>query len=482
MTELTDELKQEIEKELARRKFLNFVQWTWDYSNPYIVGHHTKIICSTIDQAIENYKNGISTFVIISVAFRHGKSELVGRRLPVFFLSHFPEREVIYVTHTADKAYEFSKDSRQLIEHNEKFKELFPDIKTAGDARNVKTWRLSNGKGKSQYFGFKSGISGSGASIVIIDDFFKNREDAESEKIQKKVKKEFSSGIMTRLADPSIVFLIGTRWNLNDLIQFCIDESKKNPKFPQLEFGKNLITMPGISDQYPSGYLFPERFSPAWYEQQMATLVTDYERASLMQCDPILDGGNLLKIENVKKIDLKEVPECRKIIVIDLASSSDTKKDQDPDYTVAMYGCMVYRNGVEHMYIIDMMRIRETAPKRNKKLLQFINRYHCSIYVEAIAGYKDTYETIKSLLYGKRVVNKISAEVMSKDKQSRAEPLEPIFDAGNFYVVKNNWNDELLKECGAWDSGKHDDQIDCLSMIYHVQKRKPVVRDEHLIY
>ena len=478
---MIDDIKQEIRKELARRKALDFIKYTWDNKRkPYKVGYHTKVICSQIDKAIENYRNGISTFIIVSIAFRHGKTEIVGRKLPVFFLSLFPHEEVIYVTHTAEAAQEVSKDSRYIIEHNEKYRELFPDIKTAHDSRNMISWRLDNNIGKSQYFGFQTGIAGRGGTLTIIDDFFKTRKAADSPVEQKSVIDEFTSGIMTRRPDPSIVFLIGTRWNQNDLIAFCIEEMKNNPKFPLKP--ENIITMPGVSDEYPSGYLFPERFSPSWYEEQKATLVSEYNYASLMQCDPILKGGNLLKVENVDKINLEEVPNGRKMIAIDLASSTETIKNRDPDYTVCLYGMLIYVNGVEHMYIIDMLRIRKTAPERNRAIIRFIRKYQCQVYVEAIAGYKDTYETLKDILQGVRVVNKVTSDIMAKDKNARAEPLEPIFDAGNIHIVKASWNAEYLHEVGAWDSGAHDDIIDCKSIIYHVQKRKPYVRDENYIY
>ena len=82
--------EKELQKELARKDHLEFIKYTWDYVAPYLVGYHTKLICNRIDEVIEKFRNGESSFTIISIPYRHGKTEAVGRTLPPHFLAEFP--------------------------------------------------------------------------------------------------------------------------------------------------------------------------------------------------------------------------------------------------------------------------------------------------------------------------------------------------------------------------------------------------------
>lgn len=67
-----------VRQELARRKHLRFMQYCWQkVTEPLIVGIHTKEICRLIDKAMDDLEQDKSTFLIIKVPFRHGKSEMI---------------------------------------------------------------------------------------------------------------------------------------------------------------------------------------------------------------------------------------------------------------------------------------------------------------------------------------------------------------------------------------------------------------------
>ena len=89
---------------------LNFMMYTWtNRAEPFTVGFHTQRICAAIDYAIERYRQGISTGWVITVPFRHGKSEILSRKLPAHFLGLFPDSKVILCGHTQALTEGFSK-------------------------------------------------------------------------------------------------------------------------------------------------------------------------------------------------------------------------------------------------------------------------------------------------------------------------------------------------------------------------------------
>ena len=65
--------EKELQKELARKDHLEFIKYTWECTAPYLVGYHIKLICNRIDDVIEKFRNGESSFTIISIPYRHGK-------------------------------------------------------------------------------------------------------------------------------------------------------------------------------------------------------------------------------------------------------------------------------------------------------------------------------------------------------------------------------------------------------------------------
>ena len=471
--------EKELEKELARRELLSFIQYTWDKTDSYKVGYHTRIICQKADEAIEKFSKGISSFTIISVCYRHGKSEIVSCKLPVYFLSKFQEKEVITTSSTADKALEFSNECRRLVRDNPRYKELFPNVSLAPDARNLKSWKLSNKIGKSQYFGMQSGVAGYGAHFLIIDDCFKNRDEADSPTTSEKVYQEYRF-LMTRLPDPYMVFIVVTRYNTYDLVARILEDAENDPEYPKIDY----VSLPGVSDQYESGYLFPERFSPEWYKNQKAVLVTEYEYSSLVQQEPVIKGGNLFKVDYIKTINQTEIPKnLQEIITIDLASTEKNRKNMDPDYTVCLKGGMFYKNGQPNMYITDMVRFREKATKRDKLIKDFLLKHGVKVYMEAVAGYKDSYETMKDALMG--VLSIVKMPQLSGDKVIKSSPLEAVIEAGNMYIIAAPWNKYLISEVGAFSPSmnhKHDDIVDCLAMLYHVFKKKPRIKNYNRIY
>ena len=76
----------QVEAEISKRSHLEFIKRHWMLNDNFIVGHHTRIICERLDKAIEDFKHGKDTFLIIKVPFRHGKSDMVSRYLPARFL------------------------------------------------------------------------------------------------------------------------------------------------------------------------------------------------------------------------------------------------------------------------------------------------------------------------------------------------------------------------------------------------------------
>jgi predicted phage terminase large subunit-like protein len=481
----------EIEKEIARKSHLEFLRYTWPYTTiNFLTGHHINKTCTRIDEAIEDFRNGESTFLKIKMPYRHHKSQTVTRSLPSRFLGLFPEAEIIVASYGQDLSNGFSRDARSLTDGDE-FKELFPDTKISPSSSGVGSWMVETDKGgkvltgKTHWVGLGGSINGKGGSLIIVDDFLKGRQDAESKKIREKIWSSFTNDIMSRRAEPCIVIVLATPWHTDDIFGRIDDKMSKDPNFPCFE----QIVFPHKSKSYKTGYLFPEKFSPKWYESQESTL-GPYGASGLLYCDPKAREGALIKcVEGVNWHYVDEKPEGFSADgrAWDLASSEEETLSDDPDWTVGVKGSIkidtkelmneygkIISAPVYSVYIDDIIRMREEAPARNSAIqTTAVNDSRTGTIqgIEAFAGYKDTYTTIAHTLSGICEVEKIN---LKGDKVTKAaQHIVTPFSDGNVYVNRNIDADtlrEFFEILQSFPSGSHDDDVDALTCMVAMMK------------
>jgi len=467
---------------LAKKNHLEFMLYTWQNTqDKFIIGEHTLQICAAIDKAFENYRNGISSFLTIKVPFRHGKSDIGSRYLPAHFLGEFPNSEVLLASYSFGKSQEFSKFGRRLVRDTEEYKELYPDIELAKDSQAVAEWEITNkGEqtlGKAQFVGLGGSITGKGGSLIIVDDFCAGRQEAESSIKRDSTWNSFVSDVLTRRAPVSIVIVLATPWHKDDLFgrikQKEIDDTNF-PKFKELRF-------PAFSEKYTNNdnTLFPERFSRKWYDSQKASLGV-YGTASLLQCEPTVKGGTLLKTDNIQIVDNFPINENELVFVRswDLASSEKQRNSDDPDFTVGVkvavtIDTLKLEHGADieaiNIYIDDVIRGQWEAPKRNKIIIEAAIKDgdDVKIGVESFGPYKDAYTTLKDIIGNFRTIKKM---LLPGDKIAKASILEAPFELGRVWVKRASWNTDFIQCLSEFPRSNHDDDVDATALGVHLAK------------
>jgi hypothetical protein len=82
--------------------------------------HHARLA-----KIFEDIAAGKKKRVIVNIAPRHGKSELISYLAPAWFLGKFPHKKVIMASHTADLAVNFGRRVRNLV-GSDAYKDIFP--------------------------------------------------------------------------------------------------------------------------------------------------------------------------------------------------------------------------------------------------------------------------------------------------------------------------------------------------------------------
>ena len=438
----------------------NFASYfaAFEPERPYIYGQHTYALLRECQLATEAVDRGECYYAIVCLPPRHGKSDIISRRFSPWYLGGHPDHEIILSSYSADLAHELSIDALKC------FRESAPLFGLCPGRQRANFWTVQDRKGKVNAVGLGGSITGKGAHIFIIDDYLKNRQEAESQAIRDHLWDSFKSDLWTRRAPVHAFIIVATRWHVDDLVGRLQAEHDKNPDFPKFK----MVRFPAQLDD--GSYLFPERFPQAYYESQKALGV--YAWQSLFQNDPAPRMGNLLRADLVNWIDASEVPEglsWRR--GWDLASSEKERMKDDPDYTVGTLAA--FDSKTRRLYIRDVVRGQWSALKRDSRMeetAQLDAASGCArVNIEAVGGYVDTFNRVRANLRGTAVVRKVTPMV---DKVARASVLEPLFEAGNVYAVKSRWKQDWESELLAFPSGKHDDQVDSLVVAVYDQVTK----------
>ncbi len=478
-----------IKKLLAQRKHENFIKYCWqNNSEPLSVGLHTRELCRLIDEAFETFRNGESVFLVVTIPFRHGKSDCLSRYLPAHFLGEFPDCEVMLATYSLSLAQGFSRFGRGLIRTKE-YKELYPDVDIAKDSSSIQQWGIQGHLGGVTAGSISAGLTGKGYHLGLLDDYCGSRADAESENLRNTAWEHFTNDFFTRRAPRSITIVLATPWHTDDIIgrikqRIDPNSPKYDPHFPKFKvvsfpakngdvdikvrnrekYGDNLYH----EEHVHYDYLFPERFSPEWYEQQFASL-GDYASSALLQCNPTIKGGNLLNLTKmVVHHNINDFPNIKFYRIWDLAHTQKQTQKDDPDWTSGTL--LAYRkvDGDKwELWVKDVARIRANAPERDNFIRAVAEKdgVNVTIAVENSIESKDALNHLQYIFNGRRIVRGINCK---GDKVSRMSYVEPIFDGGNVHYLSGGWNLDWINELKEFPSGKHDDQIDNLSAGYEL--------------
>lgn len=473
------ELIQLLEEDQAQGVYdgthLSFMQATWIKQAPFLVGFHTRRICEAIDRAIARYREGKSTYLLINVHHRVGKSDIVSRYLGPHFLGLFPDAEIIQTSYQANLAAQFSTFGRNIVK-SPRYQAIFPDIHLSSETNRKNDWVLVDDQdqptgGRLYASGLQSGLTGNGYMLGIVDDYCRGRAQAESLCFRNSTWEAFTNDFLTRAAPVSITIVLATQWHMDDLSGRIRREMEEDQNFPRFE----ILSFPArASDYYGEGkyqgeYLFEERLGKNWYLTQYATL-GPYSSAALLDCNPMLRTGGRFNVENIDWVSSVPEPTQRAWARIwDLAHTTKQRAGDDPDWTSGTRLAFEMRVGdpVPHLWVADVVRTRENAAARDEiiKHTAKCDTHYTRQCVESTIDSKDAYD------YLSRAMPDISWHDIRivGDKSARATPLEPIFAMpGHVHVQIADWNDDWIDELMRFDgSGKdHDDQVDNLSAGY----------------
>lgn len=441
-------LKNEIRKKKIRDNYLTYLKYI--YGDTYIITKFHKALASVGQSVVERIEKGEQVRVLLSVPPQFGKSMTITEALPSWFIGRNPDLSCIITAYNADIAEKFGDRNRQKVKQFGK--EIF-GIEISDSQDNKTLFQIKGNQGQIFSAGILGGLTSNPSALTIVDDPFKNGEEAENQDIRDRVERVYWDSIDTRArALGSGIIVIHTRWHEDDLIGRL---AKKE--------GFIVINIPCVWEKgidkllgrKVGEVLAPELGHTAEWANNKKQNVGARVWNALYQGRPFIEGGNIIKRENLrfytkstKPISFDEV-----VLSCDL-SFGGTSKNSDPNCAV-VWG----RIGGNH-YLLKRFNkkcgFQETInaikmlcnefPEMRKKL------------IEAKANGRATIELLNQQMGGF-----IPFDPKMNSKESRFKLVAPYFESGNIWLPNEDIDyniEEVIEELLKFPNAPHDEYVD----------------------
>jgi predicted phage terminase large subunit-like protein len=435
--------------EHSQNNFLDFIKHV--YPN-YIIGEHHRRLA----QLFEDIANGKKKRIIVNIAPRHGKSELISYLAPAWFLGKHPHKKVIMASHTADLAVNFGRRVRNLV-GSEAYKDIFPEVTLQSDSKSASRWG-TNYNGEYFAIGVGGALAGRGADLFIIDDPH-SEQDAKLGKpdVFLPAWEWFQSGPLQRLMPGGAIIVVMTRWSKLDLTGQIVNQMIKNDDVDDWE----VVEFPAIlenkdGEEVP---LWPEFWSLEELQSRRAALDVRYWNAQYLQ-NPTSEEGALIKREWWNIWEKETPPPCDFIIMsLDAAQEANNRAD----YNALLTWGVFYNEEVNNYNIILLNAIKKRLefPELKAMVMEEYKDWEPDVFiVEKKSNGAALYQEMRRM--GVPVGEFTPGK--GQDKISRVNAVSDLFHSGIVWAPDKRWAHEVIEECNDFPSGQNDDLVDATTL------------------
>lgn len=475
----------EIVQAAARKRLTNFAKYVkGDLSfAPFHEVYYT---------LLDLFAHGVIKKMIVQVPAQHGKSEGSSRLLPSFMLGMDPDLKICIGSYAATIAQDFNRDVQKIIDAPE-YHDIFPDTFLNGSnvvtmantaLKNSTVIEMVGHKGSLRVVGRGGSLTSKTVDIMIMDDIYKDYQEANSPIVREAAWKWYTTVVKTRLHNNSQELIVFTRWHEDDLIgrierseevvNFTSWEDLKNidnSKWLRINFEALKTTPPNEIDQREVGEaLWEERHSRKRLEAMRALDPVQFE--CLQQGNPSSAEGRLYTTFKTY-VDPSEYGKLvRKGCYVDVADEGD-------DYlSAATYDIYVSPNEaynerkqrfepIVYALITDIEFTQANTDVTTLTVPNMINRNGTQkAWIESNNGgsgfEKVVRKKVKALTYPFHQTNNKESRVVSKSAFVNAQIVFPFGWETRFA----NFYDHISRFLRNFGANKHDDAADMLTGIY----------------
>lgn len=430
----------------ARSSFVHFVAAV----NPgFVFSKFSRSVCNNLQKFYVASVKGEMPNMLLEAPPQHGKSLLCAELFPAWCLGVNPNVRVGVATYAFPLARKRNIGVQRIIE-SEMYQHIFPDTKLRKGhniveaERNAEGFEVVGHDGGLRAVGFGGSLTGFPLDIGIIDDPYKDMAEARSQTQNNSVIEWYNATFKTRMSKISGVVMMLTRWAVNDLAGWCMEnETWSEIKYAAIEEGKALV--PALH--------------PIEQLQKIKSGMPDVIWEALYQQRPYVQGGNVIREEWLQYYSV--LPERFERIYITTDTAQKTKEHND--FTVFS----VWGLAPDGLYWLDMIRGRMSAPELRDKAEYVWNKWSKGIGETFCSGFyvedKSSGTGLIQDLQAQSLIPVIPLERIN-DKYTRLMDVINYIESGRLFLPANAvWIKDAIAEMSAFSGDmKHpfDDIVD----------------------
>lgn len=436
------------------------------YDN-FVSRPHLDYLSERLTRAVEKVEGGQSHFMCVSLPPRAGKSTLISTGLPIYCLARHPSWKIGLLSNAKNLAVSWGREVRRYVTENPSL-----GIQVAPDAGAVTDWQTTRRGGvTSRSVG--QPVVGLGFKVMILDDIVKDYATAHSFAHREAVWNWYSADAYSRIEEPALVALVGTRWHADDVIGRVLSaEYAGNPE------DWEVINLPAIADTGdvlgreqgdPLFTPFMQSSDPAdavEYWRKIKRSVGEYVWSALYQGSPTPAKGQVFDADTFQYYLQKDLPTAfeKRWTSWDAAFKGTVTSD----YVVGQYWGLA--GGVA--YLLDQVRGKWTFTQTISKMKSLIEPAPFALNEDVLitsGAWADAKQhLVEDAANGPAIVDTLGQSIPGLkavkpdgDKVARARSVTPLFEAGKVKFPspeERPWVSGLVSELKALPSGKNDDQ------------------------
>lgn len=389
-------------------------------------------------------------------------TETASIRFPAWYMGKNPDRKVILCSYNEEKASEYGAQVQGVV-NSEEYNFVFDGVHISPLRRKKTAWAVEGRRGECVAVGPESSLTGRGGNLIIIDDPYKDRQDANSVNSRRKLMRWFDSVAYTRLEDNDAIILILTRWHHDDIAAELQRRAKDNPDLPDWD----VLSLPAEAKtddpigRKPGEALWPERFPSNRLQEIKANNPREY--ASLYQQEPTPEEGDYFRRADFEFYEVTPKRSTMRIYgTSDYGASEDAKTS---DYTVH---CVWGMDSENKVYLLEMYREAGKLPKEwIGELVSMIGRWKPDVWFEERGQIINSVGPfLVSILRQKQIYVRRIQLTSSSDKVARSRAYQGMVSMRMIHLPRHrSWVEDFIAEHTQFPYSSHDDMVDNGSLL-----------------
>jgi predicted phage terminase large subunit-like protein len=426
-------------------------------------------IARKLENGYRRLMAGEDVRLMIFMPPRHGKSDMTTQKFTSWVLGKESDIPIMVSSYSDELATDFGQKTRDIMQ-SAAYMAMF-DTRLRVDARAKGKWLTDSG-GSYTAVGIGGAQTGKGFKIGIIDDPFKNREEADSEVIRESRHKWYQSTFSTREEGNSMIIFILTRWHEDDLagrvLKDAAEAKKRGEEYEEWEIIEyKAIATEDEAHRETGEALWPAKFSLPKLMSKKAVMGS-YEFSALYQQTPVDEENRKFKQAwfNYRRYEDVRQRETYNVMTIDPRGKDDIKLGKDyigitTNFidTDNNWNLMSYRDKLSATQLIDLM---------------FTNWQRYNLHVIGIEDNQFTQGLMVSVNSEMKLrgiyMNIVLLKHGGAQKELRIEALVPRYEHGAIYHLTYdsvNQCEDLEDELKLFPKAANDDASD--SCAYQTQ-------------